>query len=162
MLVIVLLFSIIIGTALFLFLAATFHKQKIEPTLRTFSKFLASTPLKGEKYEVLLVLDNQGSVCTTQRENYTLVANEEGFGLAVSFPASLYSKQKPLFFPWNSVEKLDRSLMTNLFVCVEGREEPFLIQAGFAGSKKVFESWSRNKPRKGLVSGQTQIGKGRS
>ena len=137
-----LLAALIFGALLCLFVAFFTQRVYVDPARVTLRAYESSQHVSGESFEVLFTpYEPKVFGHDPARENYSLIVNDEGFGLKVSFPASLYSRHKPLFFPWSSVRSLDRSFLTNIIVRVQGREEGFYIYAGVLGSRRLNEKW---------------------
>ena len=140
--------TLIIVTVLFVgllccYLVATIVERVcINPARATLRAFETTRPLEGAVFEVLFTpYEPKIFGPDPARENYCLIINNKGFGLRVSFPASLYSRQKPLFFPWSSVSSVERSFLTNLLVKVKGRENGFFLYAGIVGARKLHDKW---------------------
>jgi len=142
------LFSLIFAAVVFFLITWIMREVWINPARTSLKGFEVSTHLKGDSYEVLFTpFEPEVFVHDPIRENYTLVISDEGFGLKVSFPASLYSHYLPLFFPWKIVTHLERSFLTNVLIRVEGRDEGFYLYAGIKAARRLVEEWERSKPK---------------
>ena len=139
---------LILAVAAVVFLAGAWylHRVWVSPARASLRQYETTAHFGGETYEVLFTPYRPAIfVHDPVRENYSLVLNKEGFGLKVSFPTSLYSRHRPLFFPWENVESIDRILLTNLLLLVEGRPEPFYLYAGVKPALRMLEEWQRQK-----------------
>ena len=141
-----LLITITLGAVLCIFVARYTHKVYINPAWITLKQFECTAHKSGDSFEVMF------TPCEAKvfghdyvRENYSMAVNDEGFGLKVSFPASLYSKRPPLFFPWTSIRSLERSFLTNILVKVKGRDEGFMVYAGIKGAQRLQQKWLQKR-----------------
>jgi len=129
---------------LFFIFARTVQRIWGDPARASLKLYETASHFSGEKHEVLFT-PYQPTVFMHDpvRENYSLVINRDGFGLRVSFPTSLYSRHRPLFFPWENIDSIERIFLTNLLVRVEGRNEPFYLYAGVKPARRMIEEWER-------------------
>ncbi|NMC64504.1 MAG: hypothetical protein GYA55_15165 [SAR324 cluster bacterium] len=142
------LFSLILAAIVFFVITWIMREVWINPARTSLKDFEISNHLKGESYEVLFTpFEPEIFVHDPIRENYTLIINDDGFGLKVSFPASLYSHYPPLFFPWKIVTNLERSFLTNVLIRVKGREEGFYLYAGIKAARRLVDAWDKSKTK---------------